>query len=240
MCMLSHVINRGEIPFGSPRHIVNKMNKLSSRFCFQISSPKTHNTLHRQHPQTQDTMSESTHARVSGRQMHVPARFVNQGDLGAAAAMLRFFSGHSSCTAVPQETMGKPSRNRFTNTNRANQIILRDSSILPLPLSLCISLSSHLRNTRAARGRSKHLGQFVERVFIHAIHLPKEPPRCAPPSPGAEPEGVPRFLRSAMAQPISRLPQLLSATCGMAYDALMSPLCAGATQIWKGLQKLGS
>ena len=52
------------------------------------------------------------------------------------------------------------------------------------------------------------------------------------------PKGAPRFLRSAMAQPISRLPLLLSATCGTAYDALMSPLCAGATQIWKGLKVL--
>ena len=45
------------------------------------------------------------------------------------------------------------------------------------------------------------------------------------------PKGAPRFLRSAMTQPISRLPLLLSATCGTAYDALMSPLCTGATQI---------
>ena len=58
--------------------------------------------------------------------------------------------------------------------------------------------------------RSKLPGQFVERVFIHAIYPPK-----------AEPEGAPRFLRSAMAQPISRLPLLLSATCGTAYDAFV-------------------
>ena len=50
------------------------------------------------------------------------------------------------------------------------------------------------------------------------------------------PKGAPRFLRSAMAQPISRLPLLLSATCDTAYGALMSPVCAGATQIWKGLK----
>ena len=33
--------------------------------------------------------------------------------------MLRFFSWHSSCTVVLQKMMGKPSRNGFTNTNRA-------------------------------------------------------------------------------------------------------------------------
>ena len=55
-----------------------------------------------------------------------------------AAAMLRFFSGHSSCTAVPQDTMEKPSRDGFTNTNRANLKILRDSSILSLYLSLYV------------------------------------------------------------------------------------------------------
>ena len=41
---------------------------------------------------------------------------------------------------VPQETMGKPSKNGFTNTNRANLKILRDSSILSLCLSLSLSL----------------------------------------------------------------------------------------------------
>ena len=54
---------------------------------------------------------------------------------------------------------------------------------------------------------------------------------------GTEPEGAPGFLRSAMSQPISRLPLLLSATCGTAYDALMSPLFSGAAQIWKSLKK---
>ena len=48
-----------------------------------------------------------------------------------------------------------------------------------------------------------------------------------------EPEGAPRFLWSLMSQPTSRLPLLLSATCGTAYDALMSPLFSGATQILK-------
>ena len=48
-----------------------------------------------------------------------------------------------------------------------------------------------------------------------------------------EPEGAPRFLWSAMSQPTSTLPLLLSATCGTAYDALMSPLFSGATQILK-------
>ena len=48
-----------------------------------------------------------------------------------------------------------------------------------------------------------------------------------------EPEGAPRFLCSVMSQPTSRLPLLLSATCGTAYDALMSPLFSGATQILK-------
>ena len=69
------------------------------------------------------------------------------------------------------------------------------------------------------KDRSKHLGQFVERVFIHTIHFSK-----------AEPEGAPRFLRSAMAQPISRLPLLLSATCGTAYDALMCCPCVPMLQ----------
>ena len=75
--------------------------------------------------------------------------------------------------------------------------------------------------------RSKHLSQFVERVFIHSIHPPKD-----------EPEGAP-FLRSAMAQSISSLPLRLNATCGMAYDALMSPLPVGSTQIWKELHRFG-
>ena len=48
-----------------------------------------------------------------------------------------------------------------------------------------------------------------------------------------EPEGAPRFLWSVMSQPTSRLPLLLSATCGTAYDARMSPLFSGATQILK-------
>ena len=61
--------------------------------------------------------------------------------------------------------------------------------------------------------------------------------RCLGREEGTEPEGAPRFLRSAMSQPISRLPLLLSATCGTAYDALMSPLFAGAIQIWKSLKK---
>ena len=38
-----------------------------------------------------------------------------------------------------------------------------------------------------------------------------------------EPEGAPRFLWSVMSQPTSRLPLLLSATCGTAYDALCRP-----------------
>ena len=63
---------------------------------------------------------------------------------GSLAPAMRFFSEHSSCTAVPQETMGKPSRKGFTNTNRANLKILRDSSILSLSLflflSVCLSL----------------------------------------------------------------------------------------------------
>ena len=73
--------------------------------------------------------------------------------------------------------------------------------------------------------RSKRLSQFVERVFIHSIHPPKD-----------EPEGAP-FLRSVMAQSISSLPLRLNATCGMAYDALMSPLPVGSTQIWEGLHR---
>ena len=60
--------------------------------------------------------------------------------------------------------------------------------------------------------------------------------RCLGREEGGKPEGAPRFLRSAMAQPISRLLLLLSATCGTAHDALMSPLCVGAKQIWKGLK----
>ena len=136
------------------------------------------------------------------------------------------FSRHSSCTAVPQKMMGKPSRNEFTNTNRANLKIFRDSSILSLSLSVFLSLLTCVVLV-PLEDSSKHLGQFVERVFIHAIHPSK-----------AEPEGAPRFLRSTMAQPISRLPLLLSATCSTAYVALMSPLCAGATKIWKELQNL--
>ena len=110
--------------------------------------------------------------------------------------------------------MGKPSKNGFTNTNRANHKIIRDSS------TLCLSVSVFLSFLTCAllvplEDKSKHLGQFVERVFIHAIHPPK-----------AEPEGAPRFLRFANAQPISRLPLLLSATCGTAYDARRTtPLC---------------
>ena len=61
--------------------------------------------------------------------------------------------------------------------------------------------------------------------------------RCFGREEGTEPEGAPRFLWSVMSQPISRLPQLLSATCSTAYDALMSPLFAGATQVWKSLKK---
>ena len=122
----------------------------------------------------------------------------------------------------------KSSRNGFTNTNRANLTILLDYSILFFSLSLSAFVSFLTCIVLVPpEDRSKHLGQFVERVFIHAIHPPK-----------AEPEGAPRFLRSAMAQPISRLPLLLSATCDTAYDALMSHLCAGATQIWKWLQNL--
>ena len=48
-----------------------------------------------------------------------------------------------------------------------------------------------------------------------------------------EPEGAPRFLWSVMSQPTSGLPLLLSATCGTAYDVLMSPLFSGATQIFE-------
>ena len=48
-----------------------------------------------------------------------------------------------------------------------------------------------------------------------------------------EPEGAPRFLWSVMSEPTSRLSLLLSATCGTAYDALMSPLFSGASQILK-------
>ena len=121
--------------------------------------------------------------------------------------------------------MGKPSTNGFTNTNRANLKVLRGSSIPSLSLSLSLRIFLSLLTcavlVRAVlvplEDRSKHLGQFVERVLIHAIHHPKD-----------EPEGAPRFLRSAMAQPISRLPLLLSATCGTAYGTLMSPLYADA------------
>ena len=61
--------------------------------------------------------------------------------------------------------------------------------------------------------------------------------RCLGREEGTKPEGAPCFLRSAMSQPISRLPLLLSAACGTAYDAPMSPLFAGATKIKKSLKK---
>ena len=48
-----------------------------------------------------------------------------------------------------------------------------------------------------------------------------------------EPEGAPRSLWSVMSQPTCRLPLQLSATCGTAYDTLMSPSFSGATQILK-------
>ena len=48
-----------------------------------------------------------------------------------------------------------------------------------------------------------------------------------------EPEGAPRFLWSVMSQPTCKLPLLLNATCGTAYDALISPLSSGPTQILK-------
>ena len=116
--------------------------------------------------------------------------------------------------------MGKPSRNGFTNTNRASLKILRDSSFLSLFLSLSLSLSLSVFLSFltcvvivSLEDRSKHLGWLVERVFVHAIHPPK-----------AEPQGATRFLQPATAQPISRLPLLLSATSGTTYDVLMSPL----------------
>ena len=52
-----------------------------------------------------------------------------------------------------------------------------------------------------------------------------------------KPESAPRFLWSVMSQPTSRLPLLLSATCGTAYDALISPLFSVATQILKTSKK---
>ena len=46
-----------------------------------------------------------------------------QTGLGTAPLLLQCYVSsqdrYSSCTAVPQETMGKPNRNGFTNTNRA-------------------------------------------------------------------------------------------------------------------------
>ena len=126
--------------------------------------------------------------------------------------------------------MREPSRNEFTDTNRANLKILRDSSILFLSLSLSLSVFFFFPTCvvlAPLEDRSKRLSQFVERVFIHSIHPPQD-----------EPEGAP-FLRSAMAQSISSLPLRLNATCGMAYDALMSPLPVGSTQIWEGLHRFG-
>ena len=65
----------------------------------------------------------------------------------------------------------------------------------------------------------------------------KDLERCLGREEGTEPEGAPGFLWSVMSQPISRLPLLLSAACGTAYDALMSPLFSGATQILKPLKR---
>ena len=91
-------------------------------------------------------------------------------------------------------------------------------AVLNAPLLTCVVLVP-------LEDGSKHLGRFVKCVFTHAIHPPK-----------AEPEGAPRFLRSAMAQPISRLPLLVSATCDTAYDAYV---CRCYTDL-KRAPKLGS
>ena len=212
--------------------------------------------------------------------------------------MLCFFSWHSSCTAVPQKMSRILSwRSSCTaepqETNTKFFVTPRFS--VSLSLLTCVVLVP-------LEDRSKHLGQFLERVFIHAIHPPKEPPPidvrsvllpvqaprlinsltwlgkqamnddrcdyycaqhehdgsfCFHPlenslaierRSGALPRsrrrhrtsGAPRFLRSVLSQPISRLPLLLSATRGTAYDALTSSLFAGVTQIWKSLKKMKS
>ena len=53
--------------------------------------------------------------------------------------------------------------------------ILRDSSILSLSLSVLPSLLTCVVLV-LLEDKSKHLGQFVERVFVHAIHPAQESP----------------------------------------------------------------
>ena len=69
--------------------------------------------------------------------------------------MLCFFSWRSSCTAVPRETNTK-----FCVTPRFSVSLSLLTCVVLVPLG----------------DRSRHLGQLLELVFIHAIHPPKEPP----------------------------------------------------------------
>ena len=86
--------------------------------------------------------------------------------------MLCFFSWHSSCTAVPQKMSRILSwRSSCTAVPQETNTKFSVTPRFPVSLSLltCVVLVP-------LKHRSKDLGQFLERVFIHAIHPPKEPP----------------------------------------------------------------
>ena len=87
--------------------------------------------------------------------------------------MLCFFAWHSSCTAVLQKMSRILSwRSSCTAVLQKTNTKFYMTPRSPVSLSLltCVVLVPLEDN------RSKHLGQFLERVFIHAIHSPKEPP----------------------------------------------------------------
>ena len=65
--------------------------------------------------------------------------------------------------------------NRNRNFDKHKHKIFRGSSILSLSFSVFLSLIACVVLV-PLEDRSKHLGHFVERVFFHAIHPPKEPP----------------------------------------------------------------
>ena len=120
--------------------------------------------------------------------------------------------------------------------------ILRDSSILSLSLLTCVVLvpledrSEQAMNDDRCDYCAQH--EHDDSCCFHPLwrissRSDEGLERCLGREEGTEPEGAPRFLWSVMSQPTSRLPLPLSATCGTAYDALMSPLFSGATQILK-------
>ena len=89
--------------------------------------------------------------------------------------MSRILPWRSSCTAVPQETNTK-----FSVTRRFSVSLSLLTCVVLVPLE----------------DRSKHLGQFLERVFIHAIHPPKEPPPIIDVRSVLLPVQAPRLMNS--------------------------------------------